>query len=526
MAGNYDANLDYSKELQRTDLSAEDRTRLESERQNKINDMYGGAEPTMAGSSQTFSQVYKGTGGTVTGAPKNPTNPATPTQQVQGVTSSWDQQYMTKAELARVEQLSREYKEAEARGDTEAMKRAHAEAEKIRAQYKYSGGQFGNEYNPFEEPLMDPYKQQQIPSANGANLRDYLDRWYAAAKQQQQMSIDYGTNKGVLELQRAQQDADGMFQNQRDQVALDEAKALDNQALYAEARGDKGGIGKSQYDTVMNTAAQNRLSVNSAQTKLATDTSRQIADLRAQGEFEKADALLTLSQSYLSQLMSLEQWAAEYNLSVAQFNASLQQWESEFEVKVADLMGTYKGQTTLGGQQLQFNQQQRQEDKLANAGNILLGALVMPSESQLAAMGMTREDAQNYISAQKLAQAAAAKTGSSSSRKIGAGGGDDTEIKSKLTFEQAKSELEDGNYTTNAIAVYERDLGTGSFLSFIRDISPSVSTAIDTYKSFKKDGRTDLIARSLANCYKYGKFGSGEAADVVYAYLLDYFDAA
>ena len=46
---------------------------------------------------------------------------------------------------------------------------------------------------------------------------------------------------------------------------------------------------------------------NQAQTKLSTDTARQIADLRAQGEFEKADALLELNQTYLSKLMEIQQ---------------------------------------------------------------------------------------------------------------------------------------------------------------------------------------------------------------------------
>ena len=36
MAGYYDKNKDYSKELQRTDLSASERDRLTQERQNKI----------------------------------------------------------------------------------------------------------------------------------------------------------------------------------------------------------------------------------------------------------------------------------------------------------------------------------------------------------------------------------------------------------------------------------------------------------------------------------------------------------
>lgn len=58
MAGYYDKNKDYSKELQRTDLSASERDRLTKERQNKIDDKYGGREPNMIGSDKTYSQTY------------------------------------------------------------------------------------------------------------------------------------------------------------------------------------------------------------------------------------------------------------------------------------------------------------------------------------------------------------------------------------------------------------------------------------------------------------------------------------
>ena len=58
MAGYYDKNKDYSKELHRTDLSASERDRLTKERQNKIDDKYGGREPNMIGSDKTYSQTY------------------------------------------------------------------------------------------------------------------------------------------------------------------------------------------------------------------------------------------------------------------------------------------------------------------------------------------------------------------------------------------------------------------------------------------------------------------------------------
>ena len=169
---------------------------------------------------------------------------------------------------------------------------------------------------------------------------------YSSAQQQQKQQIDYAVNQGVKELQRAEEDAQKQFQTQQNQVDIDEAKALDNQALYAEARGDRGGIGQAQYGQIQATAMTNRRAINTARTELATNTARQIADLRAQGEFQKADAILQLTQNYLSQLNEIQMWEAEYNLTVEQMNEQIRQWNESFAVEVANLTGTYNGQKT------------------------------------------------------------------------------------------------------------------------------------------------------------------------------------
>lgn len=230
--------------------------------------------------------------------------------------------------------------------------------------------------------------------SRNSDLSGYLDAWRQAANEQAQKRIDYAVNKGVNDLQRAEEDAKVQFQTQRNQVDADEARNLDNAALYAELRGDRGGIGQQQYSSVQNNAAQNRQTVNSAQVKLATDTQRQIADLRAQGEFQKADKLLEISQSYLQQLVSLEQWAAEYDLSAAQFNESVRQWEKEYELSVANLMGTYNGQQTLSARNAQASD-------LASAGKALLSAGILPSAEQAEAMGYTIPQLQLMLAQQQ-----------------------------------------------------------------------------------------------------------------------------
>ena len=109
-------------------------------------------------------------------------------------------------------------------------------------------------------------------------------------------------------------------------------------------------------------------------------------DLRTQGEFAKANQVLEISQAYLQQLMSLEQWAAEYNLSAAKFQETVRQWENEFALSVGQVTGSYQGQTTLAAKKYS-------DSLLAESGSALLSAGVMPNGEQLAAMGLTQAQA-------------------------------------------------------------------------------------------------------------------------------------
>lgn len=314
--------------------------------------------------------------------------------------------------------------------------------------YGNSGGSSSGSSNGYRysDALQNP---NDLVSA----MIEQLNKWREAAAQQSTLKRDYAVERGVNELQRALEDAQLQFQTQRDQVSKDERKGLDNSALYAEARGDRGGIGQEQYNLIQSSAAQNRLAVAQAQTKLSTDTARQIADLRAQGEFSKADDLLSLAQTYLSQLTQLQQWGADYSLDFASFQESIRQWEAEYELQKAALMGTLNGAPTLDMQKYQTSKQQWQDEFNwnkhtwqnefdqsnkrwqsefnqsnnqwqaefgqsqtqwnAQLGKSLMSAGIMPSETQLQAMGITKAQATQYISALNAA----------SSNNSGSGGG-------------------------------------------------------------------------------------------------------
>ena len=182
-----------------------------------------------------------------------------------------------------------------------------------------------------------------------------------------------------------------MYQTQRNQVDADENKALDNQVLYAEARGDRGGIGQSQYGSIQNAASTQRQAVNSAEVKLQTDTARQIADLQAQGEFEKAKAVSDIGSKYLSELIELDKWATEKNVSIDEFNSKLAQWQNEHDLDVSKYLtdteinavktaGVFLNGTLTAAQQNAVNDMQascqaqhscrRSDGRLSNTGSI------------------------------------------------------------------------------------------------------------------------------------------------------------
>ena len=238
-------------------------------------------------------------------------------------------------------------------------------------------------------------------------MEEELKRQAQAAKAQSDAAIDRSVSQSVTELETAEKEALEEYREQREAIDLQEALAKDDQVLYAEARGDRGGIGAAQYDSIANTAAENRLKVSQAQTKLAADTAAKIARLRADGEYEKADKALSLTQDYLGKLQELRKWAAEFELSEEKFAQSLEQWQAEYDAEMAQMAAKEEQWAA------EFDYDTRQAD-LKEAGQALLDLGVMPSDSQLAALGYTRGQAEAYMAAAKLQSAQTAKTAKTS----------------------------------------------------------------------------------------------------------------
>ncbi len=314
------------------------------------------------------------------------------------------------------------------------------------------------QYQPITTtPIVPGQSAITRPSQSENRLTaDDIKAVYQQMQDQQNQKIDYTVQQAVDELTRAQEEAQKGFDTNRNKVNIDEAQARDAQVLYAAARGDRGGITGRQYDSISNTAANNRAAIAEAQQKLATDTARQIADLRAQGEFEKADALLQIAQQQLAQLWELQK-----------YNDSLSLQEQQLLMQESQLTGSYNGKPTLDVQladrEYSYNTQAAEREWLQAlkewdyttaqnerewAYQIAMQSIqagVTPDTSTLAAAGISPDMASQLAGVYKATLAA---KGSS-----GGGGGSSTTAGTKMSLTTAQNMAKAGQFTDEVLQV-------------------------------------------------------------------------
>ena len=328
-----------------------------------------------------------------------------------------DEETLTKAELREIASLR-----AKGAAGEITWQQANEGANAIRRRHGYTIGQDGAvektptfvETKPAapEEEAAEQGGTVEVPDvshlkaerADTAPLVEALDTWRKEQETAHTQAVDAANREAAAELAAAQQAGEEALVAQRAAVDLEEARAKDDQALAAHLRGDRGGIGAAQYDAISAAAAQNRQAIRTQRRKLAESTAKEMAALRTKGEYEKAQALLELSQEYLGKLQEIHRWGQERNLSVEKFNAQLEQWAAEYALDAE--------KQSLSLKEFQSEQAAARDKQKAESGEMLLKLGVLPSSEQLAAMGMTETEARAYL---ELKAAGEKKSASSSS---------------------------------------------------------------------------------------------------------------
>lgn len=340
------------------------------------------------------SQYIPLSGSSASGSTGTGTGTSTGTGTTTGTTTTTGEKYdknaMTSTDLAKVEQLGRDWNAAYAAGDTAGMQAAHDAAEAIRNSYGYSGGPDGSQYNrlstestTYLNAAAPTYTASTIPDAT--DLSEYIKNQYAANLESNLANYEGAYKNSLAEIDANAAKVPQTYQSARNEAAGSYQQTLRNAAEYANASGLNSGAAAQARLSTGNTYASNISSIAQQEsdaladldlerTQLANTYQMQIAQAKADNNAQLAEAL--------------------YNEYVRLDDAAIEKAKDQSSLDYNTWYAAYQAY-----QDAQTKQQTAQEE-LANTGWQLLEQGVVPSDAQLAAMNITGDQAQSYINQQ------------------------------------------------------------------------------------------------------------------------------
>lgn len=254
---------------------------------------------------------------------------------------------------AQMAAIKKRYAEAQARGDTAAMKSAHADAEALRAQYGYSGGSDGSDYIGKGYVSGNVLGKQMSNQLNSGF--DAYKKYMEDAAAQQQAALKAKVDSAVASLNGQKYDV--MKQTEANNAAAEKAymQSIKPGGSNAENLAANGlltsGLTESSQISAGN-AYQNALNSNATtQTETLAKIEQAITQAQLTGDIEAANALANLYKE-----IAAKRYENTQNIIAAN------QWGQQFGLFQAEQTGTYNGQATLAAQQLEMQKRQLQED--------------------------------------------------------------------------------------------------------------------------------------------------------------------
>lgn len=228
---------------------------------------------------------------------------------------------------------------------------------------------------------------QEAQAANTKSYADNITAQYDAYIQGKQNQIDYQTEYQQNQAKRNYEDAVASYQKQYRDLTASMYQDMDNQALTSYVNGQRGGMATRNVSEIQNDYQLQRQALAAQQQKLATDTAREIEDLRAQGEFDKADALLEARQQEFQQLYADAVRVDENQYTNQQYETTLDREDAAIEREQAAI------------------QREQDASDLAytrSIGMMFLQQGLLPPDSILNSMGLDRATAAALVEQIKL----------------------------------------------------------------------------------------------------------------------------
>jgi hypothetical protein len=295
---------------------------------------------------------------------------------------------------------------------------------------------------------------------NTQSYEDTITQQYKDLLAQRDTTTDAAIEQAESGLGVTQRAGERGYDKLLSQAQTDRAESKATKSALEQASGNRQKIGSTQYDIADQTYDQQRAAIYQARAQLQKDTARQLSDLQAQGEYEKADALLAAKQQELQQIYE-DALRADTNLR-----------------------GNYEYQVGLQREDEEIQREQEETDKswLRSIGEMFLQKGVMPTDSSLEAMGIDQATAQLYIDA--LGYGSGYSSGSSGSSGSSSG----------------SSKSSGSSTTTNTTT---EDTNSGTTTAYTRAYTNSTASAI---LKLANEGNYSGAISKLNQAYYNGEF--------------------
>lgn len=290
-----------------------------------------------------------------------------------------------------------QYNAAKAAGDAAGMQAANAAANQLRNQYGYAAenayvdiGKVAGQSGGISGGASGYWPDVQTPVQDMSN---YLEEMYEAQRRQALAQLNSAYQNNLNALNQSTVGVDARYQNARNQAAGASELSARNFAEYAAASGLNSGAA-GQAELARNVALQSDLTglsqdeanfysnIELQKQQAEIDYNNAIAEAEASNDYATAQALyqekVRVQNSLIEQQiqqMQMDLQKQSLALQEAQQNTANQQWQQQFD----------------------YNKQATETDRLISLGQSMLDAGLMPSSDALTAMGITSQQAQQYI---------------------------------------------------------------------------------------------------------------------------------
>ena len=246
---------------------------------------------------------------------------------------------LSSEDQAKINKAKEKYNEASAKGDTAGMKQAHAEAEAVRANYGYSGGDDGSKHIALSTPgdwIGGETRDRGTPTDYGT-YQDDLNRLTEAQKNAQKEALKKAKQQALANLDVQEQAIKPMYQNQRNMASASSQQGARSFAEYLANRGLTNSGAAAQGEINRLGALQNTMgNIGVAEANAYRDIANQRTAIENDYVSSLANANAQIDANYYNSLLNYNQ--AQRDKIEALQNQALGQYADDYQARINELL--------------------------------------------------------------------------------------------------------------------------------------------------------------------------------------------